>query len=192
MKQALLKTKSFFSNFTNNTKGTSAVEFALLLPIMISIYLGTVEISQALIAKNKVEVITESLADLVTRGETITQAQLQDMFQISTTTLSTDELTDFNIVVTAVRTEPDAGTGQPQTLVTWSESKTGENTHTPGSPFTELPANMAINFQTIIVTEMYFDHHSIYGYFIDGAQNMDRRFITKPRFSSDIPCTDCS
>jgi Flp pilus assembly protein TadG len=49
-----------------DTRGVSAVEFALLLPLMIALYLGAVELSQGIAADRKVTLTTRTIADPTT------------------------------------------------------------------------------------------------------------------------------
>ncbi len=177
--------------FLKNKDGTAAIEFAFLAPILIATYFATVEISRAYLIKNKVEAVSETVADLVAQGTTITKSQLDDIFTLSTSMLKTEEEAKFNIVVTAVRTLPHPTTGDPETKVTWSESKTGNNKRSEDDDYNDLPDGMAQNYETLIVTELYYDHTAIFEYIIKGTKKFDRRFITKPRYSLDIPCDDC-
>lgn len=186
----LLIAKETLHAFAADTKATASVEFALIIPLLIASYFGTVEVSRAYIAKNKVEGITETVADLVSQGKSITTTQLTDIFSLSSKALMIGEEANINIVVTSVRTEPDAN-GAPETTVRWSESKTGNNTHATGATYTDLPAGIAKNYESVIVTELYYEHTALFEVFIKGTKHFDRRFITKPRYSSDIPCTDC-
>ncbi len=184
------RTKRLLERFCQNHQGAAAIEFAFIAPLMIATYFGTVEVSRAYIIKNKVETVSETVADLVAQGKTITTSQLDDIFAISAKVLKTSEQANFNIVVTAVRTEPDSS-GNMETKVMWSESKNGSNEHTVDSDYTDLPDGIAKNYESIIVTELYYEHTSLFEYFIKGQKSFDRRFINKPRYSSDIPCTDC-
>jgi len=45
-------------------RGVSAVEFAMLLPLMLTLYLGAVEISQGIAADRKVTLVSRTVADL--------------------------------------------------------------------------------------------------------------------------------
>lgn len=177
-------------DFKKDQRGAAAIEFAFIAPLLVATYFGTVEISRTYIIQNKVEAISETVADLVTQGKAITTAQLQDIFKISSKTLLATEEAKFNIVVTAVRTEPDDD-GTPKTEVRWSESKDGTNTHSVGSEYTDLPEGITKNYETIIVTELYYKHKSTFEVVVKGEKKFDRHFISKPRYSSDIPCTDC-
>ena len=46
-------------------RGVSAVEFALLLPLMLTLYLGAVEVSQGIRADRKVTLTARTIVDLV-------------------------------------------------------------------------------------------------------------------------------
>ncbi|HVY56756.1 MAG TPA: TadE/TadG family type IV pilus assembly protein [Xanthobacteraceae bacterium] len=49
-------------------RGVSAVEFAMLAPLMVTLYFGCVEISQALSASRKLTLVTHTVADLVAQA----------------------------------------------------------------------------------------------------------------------------
>ncbi len=57
--------------FAGDRKGVSAVEFALILPLMLALYFGGIELGDALTIKRKVTRVTSSLSDLVTQSTTI-------------------------------------------------------------------------------------------------------------------------
>jgi Flp pilus assembly protein TadG len=64
-------------------KGVAAVEFAVLLPFMLFVYVGSTELSQAMMSSRKASVIARSLADLVSQqpiNTDLTAAQLDDIF----------------------------------------------------------------------------------------------------------------
>jgi Flp pilus assembly protein TadG len=179
------------STFKKNSEGTAAIEFSFILPLMIATYFGTVEISRLYIAKNKVETVTETISDLVAQGTTTTKQDLTDIFSIGSKALTTKESLEFNIVVTAIETQPN-NSGTPVSRVKWSESKKGTNKHAKNSVVNNLPNGLARNYETIIMTELYYKHSSIYEFFIKGKKSFDRRFFSKPRYTSSIPCDDCS
>ncbi len=61
-----------------NQSGMAAVEFALILPLMVLMFFGAVELSNLLLADNKLRAAASGAADLVTQDSdgTITQAEL--------------------------------------------------------------------------------------------------------------------
>lgn len=63
-------------------EATAAVEFALILPIMLLVYVGSVEASIAITTDRKVQSVAGALGDLVARSDTtIPMATLLDYFQ---------------------------------------------------------------------------------------------------------------
>ena len=49
-------------------RGVSAVEFALLLPFMLTLYLGGTEITQAITIKRKTTIVTRTIGDFVAQA----------------------------------------------------------------------------------------------------------------------------
>lgn len=176
--------------FKNDAEGVAAIEFAFIAPLMVATYFGTLEVSRLYIAKNKVETVSETIADLVAQGKTTTKSELADIFAIGGKALTLQENLEYNIVVTAVETLPN-NSGDPVSRVLWSESKKGTNELTKNAIVNDLPDGLARNYETIIMTELYYDHTAIFEYFIKGPKSFDRRFYSKPRYTTSIPCTDC-
>lgn len=66
-----------------NQGGVAAVEFALILPLMLLIYLGSAEVTQALMASRKATLVAGTLADLISQqqnGVNVTDADLTNAF----------------------------------------------------------------------------------------------------------------
>lgn len=63
-----------------DASGAAAVEFALVLPILIAFYLGLNEVQPGLSIKRKLELATRTLADLTTRSAKVTTDDLKNIF----------------------------------------------------------------------------------------------------------------
>lgn len=68
--------------FTRNTSGLAALEFALVLPLMLALYFGVVEVSRLTRVSQKVDQISDMLADMTARkltdGDWAGQAGITD------------------------------------------------------------------------------------------------------------------
>lgn len=53
-------------------RGVAAVEFALLLPLMITLYLGSTEVTQGVLASRKMAIVSRTLADITAQQPTAT------------------------------------------------------------------------------------------------------------------------
>lgn len=68
------------ASFSRDKRGVSAVEFAIILPFMAMLYLGGTAITQAIIVKRKVVLVTHTVGDLVARDNSITNAEMTSIF----------------------------------------------------------------------------------------------------------------
>jgi Flp pilus assembly protein TadG len=65
-----VRLKSFLHYFGHRNEGVAAVEFALILPIMAILFLGAVEMSQAVTVNRRVTQVGSTAGDLVARQST--------------------------------------------------------------------------------------------------------------------------
>ena len=59
--------------------GVAAIEFAMIVPIMVMLFFGTVEFSQALTVDRRVAQIASTMADLVAQYDKLTYAQVDNI-----------------------------------------------------------------------------------------------------------------
>ncbi|MDB5438434.1 MAG: pilus assembly protein TadE, partial [Caulobacteraceae bacterium] len=62
--------------------GASAVEFALIAPVLIAMYFGIAELSQGMMSGNKAGEVASSIGDLASQNTCLTNAQVTDVFTI--------------------------------------------------------------------------------------------------------------
>src|ERR1700722_14136805 len=68
-----------------NTSGIAAVEFAMVLPIMLVLFFGTVEISNGVAVYRKVTMMAHTLSDLTSQSQEVQSAtDLPNFFAAST------------------------------------------------------------------------------------------------------------
>jgi Flp pilus assembly protein TadG len=121
------------ADLLTNDKAVAAVEFGLILPLMLVIYMGLVELSRGMRAAQKLDLVAHTLSDLTAQtligGQNINQAGLSEsdisaiftaanmlMTPLPTTTLKMT-ITEINI------TSPS--TGVWQATPTWSVTRNG-------------------------------------------------------------------
>ncbi|HEY9010727.1 MAG TPA: TadE/TadG family type IV pilus assembly protein, partial [Devosia sp.] len=88
--------------------GAAAVEFALILPFLLLLYMGSIEASTLFTVDRRVEVISSTVADLVARwnpnqGTSIPKSILLDYFKASEGIIVPYPTTDLKQVVSFVR-----------------------------------------------------------------------------------------
>ncbi|MBX3512158.1 MAG: pilus assembly protein [Xanthobacteraceae bacterium] len=68
------------ARFSRDKRGVSAVEFAIILPFMAALYLGGTALTQGIIVKRKVVLVTHTVGDLVARDNNLTDAEIAAVF----------------------------------------------------------------------------------------------------------------
>lgn len=189
MINAWMKTKQLLARFAVERTGVAAVEFALVLPIMLMVYLGTTEASALISMDRKVQSVAGALGDLVAReNATISRTTLQDYFQASSGIMSPYVPTGLKQIVTSVQVKAD-GT----TVVAWSEPYTTGDAemvakgHEVGKPYA-LPRDMTdiAKGSYVIVSEASYSYKPLYGLVFDQAVDLYRESFYVPRFGEPI------
>jgi len=170
-------------------QGAAAVEFALILPIMLLVYIGSVEASLAISMDRRVQSVAGALGDLVARSDTaVTTAALEDYFQAAGGIMTPYSTETLKQVVTQVRVNA-AGTAA---TVVWSRKYVNDTLSTgtapPANSSFELPEAMrAIAAGSyVIVSEGSYAHTPITGFVFDQPINLYRENFLMPRFGGSI------
>ncbi len=162
--------------FWQETSGVSAVEFALIVPIMITLFLGAVEFGHALTIDRRVTAIASATGDLAAQVEEVDDAAVQDIFEASTAIIEPYTSGPLSIVLTNVEADGDGNT-----TVSWSESRNGAARAT-GSAIT-VPNGLVLPSQCVILAEVTYSYTPPVGHFITGGITMEESFYLKPRRS---------
>src|SRR6201999_329493 len=116
-------TKTFLRRFRRDRSGVSAVEFALILPTMLGLYLGTYEVTQGLSLDRLVKLNATTITNLVAPYTTISASHdMPDILAASTQVLASFP-TSATKAVTVVSLITIDGSGNA--TVTWSQAKNG-------------------------------------------------------------------
>jgi Flp pilus assembly protein TadG len=142
-----------------DARGVVAIEFALVAPLMAAMFVGAVEMSQAITVDRRVTQIAGSTADLVARADkTIAQSEISDIMRVGSYILKPYSATPIKIVLRNVTSSP-ANASQTKQSWTCSYNGTGgtqtcECTNTSFS----LPANMVTTNDSVVVAEVTYDY----------------------------------
>src|SRR5690606_18194717 len=97
--------------------GVAAVEFALVLPLMLMLYIGSVEGAALLSMDRRVQAVTGTLGDLVARTDTTTQQDtLDDYFRAAGAIMTPYPATDLHQVLSLVQV-----TAKGEASIVWSK-----------------------------------------------------------------------
>ena len=190
---AVFKTcKNHLHRLKQDKRGVSAIEFALVLPVLLLVYFGIVGVTQLLSVDRKVTSITSATADLVAQETVLDNAIMQDIYTASLSIIEPFNPNSVSIVVTSIVSD-DAN----NTTVAWSHTSNG-TAKTPGATIT-VPTGVTQANTSVIFTEVAYSYNSIIGQLLSGifptgtfsqlmsgTITLTDKFYTRPRNSSEV------
>lgn len=177
--------RKFLNKFSKNEKGIAATEFAMVVPVMIGMYMGAVEVGQALTIDRKLTTIASAASDLVAQSKSVTESDVQDIFRITDTILSPYDTTSLKITLSSVIADVD----NVQT-VEWSIANSGGTAHSVGSKIPGMPADATEANSSIIVAEVEYTYSSPVSYYFKGNTTLSEMFFARPRQSLTVELTN--
>jgi len=176
-----------------NSDGMAATEFAVIAPILVSLFIGIVEVSYGYMLDSRVQQVAGSMADLVARAETqIAPDDISDMMRAGSYIFAPFDQDAASITVRQVNSSP---TNPSWTKQAWSCTFTGSdsslNCACSNSDFT-VPPNLVNANDSVVVGEVLYDYKPIlFDYFLhrvlgsisdgSGGYNLRQSAYRKPR-----------
>ncbi len=165
--------------FRRDRSGVSALEFALLLPIMVTLYLGGIEIGDALTINRKVTHVTSSLADLVTQSRTLSNTDMTNIFDAATAIVTPYQTGLLRMKVSGVSID-----GQGVARVAWSDAR--NDTALAVNSIIEIPDAVRQANSFLVTAEVHYDYTPTIGYVMTGTFDLADHFYLRPRLSDTI------
>ena len=175
--------RSLIRRLIRDERGISAVEFALLAPVLIAFYLGLAEFCQGYMAQKRMGHAASAIADLVAQEDTITTIELDDIFDIGALIMKPFPTATLKQRVSAV-----TRTGT-KVKVDWSRGD-GLTALVKGSELT-IPADLLSDGQSLIVAEATYDYDSPADYLMPGLTRFQHTYYLRPRISDKVLCSNC-
>ena len=167
-------------------RGVSAVEFALIVPVLILMYVGAVETGNALTIYRRTSAVASTAADLTAQVKTVSTADLQDIVAASSSILTPYSTTPLKVVLSSVVADQN-NTGK----VAWSYANKGSARAT-NSVYT-VPTGLTEPNSSVIVAEITYSFTPLVNlttFFSPGAFDMKRTFYARPRKSLTVAKTN--
>ena len=170
--------------FLRRRDGVSAVEFALLAPVLLTMLLGLTEIGRYIYLRLKIVNVASNVSEVIARGDDVRAADLDALFDALPVMLRPFEAgARFAVIVTGVAV-PAAG--DPAT-VAWQRSGGGltaaSYVGTTGAAAT-VPADLAIpGGDAVVVAEVFYDYEAwLLGF--AASQRVREAAFARPRRSA--------
>jgi Flp pilus assembly protein TadG len=165
--------------FTRDRDGVSAIEFAMILPFMLTLYLGGVEVGDGLAIQFKSTLAARTVADLASQYVSIDNAAMSIILNSATKVVSPYPATGMQVTVSEISTN-----GSGKGTVQWSDSLNG-TARSVGSSVT-LPSALQQKNITIIYGEVTYPYTPSLGYVLTGTINIYESMYFFPRLSTTV------
>ncbi len=90
----------------NDGRGVAAIEFAMLLPIMLVLFFGTVIFSSAIAVDRKITLMAQTFSNLVSENYAVTGVQLQNFFNADNAIMTPYDSSVTTAVITELYIDP--------------------------------------------------------------------------------------
>lgn len=170
--------------FWRSRAAFSAVEFALMAPVLCVLLLGTIIMCNALECRQKVISEASSVADLVAQTSTVSNSDLQDIFNAGSTILYPFDASLGTIVVSSIVNNPANG----QNTVAWSQAYNGGTPLQVNSTVT-VPTGVIASGGSAIFVQVTYNYTSPMGSLLIKSIPMSDSFYTHPRESTSVAYT---
>ena len=168
-----------------DSSGQALVEAALILPMLVSVFLGVSEFSQAFTVKRRLEAAANTAADLVARTQTVATADLAGIKSMIDEMLKPYSATTLGLTISSVVADQDNST-----RVAWSYATgSGASARTSGAAL-PLPVGLTEANSSIIFAEVNYTFRSTLAQMIVGDVSFAAEAYLRPRASAQVQRTD--
>ncbi len=168
-------TSGFLRRFARDRRGVSAVEFALVAPVMIGLYFGVVEVSDGVSAGRKLSLTTATLANLSSQVATISSSDMTNILDASSAVIAPYDKSKLKVTISCISIN-----ASKVATVKWSVTRNGA----AKSGTVTLPAALAVASTQIILAEASYSYTPIVGHNITGTINLSDQMYMSPRVTA--------
>lgn len=192
------------SRFARARDGISAVEFALILPFMLTLYLGGSELAEGFAVQFKATLAARTLADLASQcgnstldgqycdtanGLAIDSTSMNQILGAASTVMTPYSTNGMTVTVSELRFTGGTGTA----TVIWSASNSGSgraqnSSYVLPTGFQSLPPLPSGTYYYVILSEVTYPYTPSMGYAITGTISISEDAIFFPRNSNPPGC----
>jgi Flp pilus assembly protein TadG len=174
-----LRVRRSVLDLSGDCRGLAAVEFAMIVPLMLVLFFGTVEFSSGIAVDRKVTLMARTLSDLTSQNISVDDTKLTNFFNASIGIMTPYSTTPVNSTITELYVDPTTKVARVQ----WSK---GASPRAAGTPVT-IPSALQVGGSYLIFSEVSYKYVPAIGFVMtkSGITMSDFTF-TRPRQSACV------
>ena len=175
----------------HDKSGIGAIEFAILVPVLLMLYLGALQTTLALSAAQRATRAAGTVADLITQQASVNKATLAGMPSVASAIFVPFTITGMTLKITGITIDATS-----KATVTWSWAQDGTTPYTVGSTVSTVPTDINKASSFLVRAELAAPYQLIsFGPdFLPSGYNtitIQRQYFYRQRTGTSIACSDC-
>src|SRR5437762_14184176 len=156
MTRMWLRVRRSALDLSGDCRGLAAVEFAMIVPLMLVLFFGTVEFSSGIAVDRKVTLMARTLSDLTSQNVSITDTQLTNIRNASIGVMTPYSITPVNSTITELYVDPTSKVARVQ----WSY---GSSQRAAGTTVA-IPSALQVGGTYLIFSEVSYTYVPAIGF----------------------------
>lgn len=155
-----------------NQKGIAAVEFALIVPVLMLSYLGATDVTQGLAIDRKLGQVASTVSDLVAQEDSVTSDQVHAFFQSGIAIMRPFDFESTKLRLAIIEVDGSS------TEVTGATARNWEIEASNGQSY-DLPSDMVAlsDGRYVVVAEVSYDYTPIFGTVFNSTVSLGQRSL---------------
>lgn len=167
-------------HLASDQRGISAIEFSLLMPLMMVMYFGSIEVTDAISADRQVTLVASTVADITTEYTSVAAGDVTNILNAASTVFY--PFSNAQVVLSSVVIDANGNA-----YVDWSATQNG--TQRSGNVTSLVPSALRVANTSLIWGEATYVYRPSLGYVITGSFNLYNQIFMRPRLSACVQYT---
>ena len=165
--------------FLAATEAVAAVEFAVLLPLLLLVLFGTIEFGTAIVIKSKLRAAASTVTEIANQYTTIQNSEMTAILGAAAAIITPYSISSASVLMSEITIS-----SQGKATITWSDALNG-TARAPGSVMT-VPSGIAIPNTVLLLGEVSYLYTPAFGYAMTGTMTLSENLYAMPRSGAAI------
>jgi Flp pilus assembly protein TadG len=170
--------KNLFKRIQKDNQGTAAIEFALIAPILVLMFIGVVELSNYMSVIRKISAAAHTAADLISQETDLSNTELNVLFKASRLVINPLDETILTLGAASVRY--DVNDASP--VLDWSGNYNAGSV----SGATSLATGLGAAGESVIIVTATYAYTPLFDLVLSGTHTISETAIARPRYINYI------